>query len=359
MKIGLFIPSLYKYDAMGNDVLMMYKILKEKNFDIVIFAQSYDDSINAKIKNVNKSNDFLNNKDNLVIYHHGVYTDFFDSIVNSKCIKVFRYHNITYPELFEGYDSNAVKICSEGRKQLDGKINKFDYYLSCSNFNNDELINNFNVDKNKTFILPPFHNVEEWKDTKEDAELKIQLQDGRKSFLMVGRLSPNKNHQLLIKGFADYFYNYDQKSVLHIVGKIGPQNYYEELVKLVNNLKIDKNVIFYSNGISETKLKSLYRYSDVFIMTSKHEGFCVPIVESMYFGLPIISSKETALQDTVDKNGILLDELSDINLSEAFKITLQYREELSKISKEGYSRYALDKTKSEFDTIINQILNYD
>jgi len=357
MKIGLFIPSFFKYDAMGNDVLMMYKILKERNFNVVIFAQSYDSSIDAKIIDISNSSNFLNNKENVVIYHHGVYTDFFDNIAASKCIKIFRYHNITYPELFEGYDSNAVEICSKGRKQLNGTISNFDYFLSCSDFNNRELVNEFDIDKNKTFILAPFHNVEEWEDIQEDEEFKKQLQSEGKAFLMVGRLSPNKNHQLLLKGFADYVYNYDRRSVLHIVGKVGPSSYYKELVGLVNTLNIGKNVILYTDGISDAKLKSLYNYSDIFIMTSKHEGFCVPIVEAMYFGLPIVSSKETALRDTVGKNGVLLDELSDINLSEALKITLKYKENLSKISKEGYSRYSFDKTKSEFNTIIDKILS--
>jgi len=187
-------------------------------------------------------------------------------------------------------------------------------------------------------------------------DLKQQLKNEQQSFLMVGRLSPNKNHQLLIKGFADYFYNYNQKAVLHIVGKLGPQNYYDELIKLVNELEINKNVVFYTDGISATKLKSLYKYADVFLMTSKHEGFCVPIVESMYFSLPIISSKETALQDTLNKNGVLLESLTDINLSEALKITIRYKEKLSQISKAGYKRYALDKIVYEFNIIINKIL---
>jgi len=356
MKIGLFIPSLFKYDAMGNDVLMMYKILKEKNFDVVIFAQSYDNSIDAEIRDVKKTNNFLNVKENIAIYHHGVYTDFFDNIVNAKCKKIFRYHNITYPELFKGYDNHAIEICSLGREQMKRTLDKFDFFLSCSSFNNNELINNFNVNENKTFILPPFHTVEEWDDIEEDKDLKQQLKNEQQSFLMVGRLSPNKNHQLLIKGFADYFYNYNQKAVLHIVGKLGPQNYYDELIKLVNELEINKNVVFYTDGISATKLKSLYKYADVFLMTSKHEGFCVPIVESMYFSLPIISSKETALQDTLNKNGVLLESLTDINLSEALKITIRYKEKLSQISKAGYKRYALDKIVYEFNIIINKIL---
>jgi len=152
MKIGLFIPSLFKYDAMGNDVLMMYKILKEKNFDVVIFAQSYDNSIDAEIRDVKKTNNFLNVKENIAIYHHGVYTDFFDNIVNAKCKKIFRYHNITYPELFKGYDNHAIEICSLGREQMKRTLDKFDFFLSCSSFNNNELINNFNVNENKTFI---------------------------------------------------------------------------------------------------------------------------------------------------------------------------------------------------------------
>ena len=354
MKIGLFIPSFFKYDAMGNDVFMMYKILKELQYDVRIFAQSYDDSIEAKILPVNKSKNFLNDKNNIAIYHHGVYTDFFDNIANAECRKIFRYHNVTYPELFEGYDNHAVDICRKGREQLYGDIKKFDYFLSCSKFNNDELINNYGIDSDKTFILPPFHKVEEWKDIKEDLNFKkIYIDENKINILTVGRLSPNKNHKIMIRAFADYVQNYNTEAVFHIVGKIGPRKYYDEIISLINELHMTNNIHLYSDGIEESKLKTLYKNVDIGLIASKHEGFCVPIVEFMYFGIPIVSSSFTALKDTVGKYGILIDNDDYIEFSVALKYAEKYKNFLGKISEQGFERFRYKKMKEDFINYIN------
>ncbi len=357
MKIGLFIPTLQKYDAMGNDVLLMYKILKDEGYETIIFANSYDKSIYANIKPVSKSKMFLNDSDNILIYHHGIYTDFFDDLVNAKCYKIFRYHNITYPELFKGYDENAVRICSLGREQMKEKVNCFDYFLSCSDFNNKELINYFQVDKTKTTILSPFHRVEEWKNIKENEFLKENLTKSNYiNIINVGRLSPNKNHLLLIKVFSDFVQYYKKDAYLHIVGKIGPIKYYEEILQCIKDKNIEDKIKLYINGITESDLKTLYKYSDIFLMTSLHEGFCVPIVESMYFGLPIISLSATALKDTVGNNGIVIENEDIVEFSSAIELSYRYKNELSLISKEGYERFSYEKNNNKFIKIIKDLI---
>jgi glycosyltransferase involved in cell wall biosynthesis len=357
MKIGLFIPSLHKYDAMGNDVLMMYKILKNEGYSVVVFANDYDSLIDANIQNISKSKPFLNNSNNILIYHHGIYTDFFNDIANSKCYKIFRYHNITYPELFKGYDENTVKICTFGREQMKNNVNKFDYFLSCSEFNNNELINDFNIQKEKTEILPPFHRVEEWKNIQENELLQEKLENSKIiNMLNVGRLSPNKNHIFLIKSFSDFTKYYKKDAYLHIVGKIGPMKYYEEILQCIKDENMEDRVKLYTDGIPESDLKTLYKYSDIFLMTSLHEGFCVPIVESMYFGLPIISLDNTALSDTIGKNGILLKNKNVEEFSSAIYVVNQYKKNLSQLSQNGYDRMSYEKIKEIFLKFIQKVI---
>ena len=354
MKIGLFIPSFFKYDAMGNDVYNMYLILTSLGYDTYIFANDFYENGDIKIFHVSKSDEILNDSKNLIIYHHGVYTDFFDKIVNAKAKKVFRYHNITYPYLFEGYDDNAVQICKNGRKQMYNKVKKFDYFLSCSNFNNNELVEKFEVPKERTFILPPFHNIEHWKNINSE---KVNFFNKKSiNILNVGRFSPNKNHQLLIKSFADYNKFYNKNSYLHLVGKIGPHKYYLEIIELIKKLDIEKNVFLYTKGVEDKKLKYLYENSDLLAISSLHEGFCVPVVEAMFFSLPVVSSSCTALKETVDKYGILIEELNYIDFSVAMKYAIKYSENLSLLSTTGYSRFSYENIKNDFINFLEKIL---
>ncbi len=50
---------------------------------------------------------------------------------------------------------------------------------------------------------------------------------------------------------------------------------------------------------------ALYRASDVFLSISEHEGFCLPLIESMVFDLPVIAFNAGAVPLTLDGAGVL------------------------------------------------------
>jgi glycosyltransferase involved in cell wall biosynthesis len=54
------------------------------------------------------------------------------------------------------------------------------------------------------------------------------------------------------------------------------------------------------------ELAAWYRSADLFTVVSEHEGFCVPLVEAMEFGLPIVARANTAIPETLGPGGVLL-----------------------------------------------------
>ena len=46
--------------------------------------------------------------------------------------------------------------------------------------------------------------------------------------------------------------------------------------------------------------------ADVFLRMNEHEGFCVPLVEAMYFGVPIVAYAAAAVSDTLGGYGVLV-----------------------------------------------------
>ena len=47
--------------------------------------------------------------------------------------------------------------------------------------------------------------------------------------------------------------------------------------------------------------------SDVLVITSRHEGFGVPVLEAMTIGLPVVANRAGALPEVVGDGGLLVD----------------------------------------------------
>lgn len=66
-----------------------------------------------------------------------------------------------------------------------------------------------------------------------------------------------------------------------------------------------KDVIF-PGHISFAATLAYYKVASVFLCMSEHEGFCMLLVEAMYFGVPIAAYDSSAIIATLGGNGNLL-----------------------------------------------------
>lgn len=98
----------------------------------------------------------------------------------------------------------------------------------------------------------------------------------------VGRLSPEKGFDLLLHAFARIRKSHAQAS-LTIFGE-GPLR--SELVNLRDNLGLQQHVAF--PGTS-TDLAREMQKADIFVLSSKYEGFGNVLCEAMAVGLPVVS----------------------------------------------------------------------
>ncbi len=78
------------------------------------------------------------------------------------------------------------------------------------------------------------------------------------------------------------------------------------LTALVRDLGID-NVVF-TGPVTQTVLNALYERADIFLCMSEHEGFCIPLLESMVHSVPVLAYSAGAVPETLDGAGILFAE---------------------------------------------------
>lgn len=134
------------------------------------------------------------------------------------------------------------------------------------------------------------------------AEVQNKYKTGKKYFLDVGTIEPRKNLPFLVRAYALAVKKGIRESLV-ITGKKGW--YYEDLFKLVDELKLGKRVIF-TGYVEEKDLPALYSGATAFVFPSIYEGFGLPPLEAMACGVPVISSNTSSLPEVVNSAGILL-----------------------------------------------------
>ena len=317
-RIALLTPLIMNADAISNDLYGMQQVLAEQGHDVRLFAQN-SLTTEHEIGPATEIKNFLASRDDLLIYHYSMGWDFgLDLVRELKCRTAIKYHNITPPEYFAGYSKDYENVCRHGRLQIkDIAQANCDLYLSDSEYNSWELLLE-GVDKSKSFVVPPFHQVDNLNRVAPDEAVLDSYVNGKTNILMVGRVAPNKGHATLIRALAIYRAEYDPDAQLLIVGRVPDQleTYAETLQQLIQRLNLNDAVIF-TGGVSDEQLKAYYLAADFFMLASEHEGFCVPLVEAMAMKVPIITCASSAVPSTVGKAGLVWKERSPYLLAES------------------------------------------
>jgi len=71
---------------------------------------------------------------------------------------------------------------------------------------------------------------------------------------------------------------------------------------------LDLKEVHITGSVNDEQLFAYYRVASVFVSMSEHEGFCLPLLESMYFGLPVVAYAGAAVPWTMGGSGVLFKE---------------------------------------------------
>jgi len=222
-----------------------------------------------------------------------------------------QYHNITPPDLLWRYSPGLAQQCAEGRAYLASLTTRVNHASADSAFNADELVALGFRDPTVIGIL---RNRARQPGT-------IARPDGRLRLLFVGRGVANKCQDDLILTLASL----QQAGVsadLRLVGAWGPGHAFEGRCRwLAKRLGVDDSVAFLGS-VSDAALDSEYASADAFVCMSRHEGFCVPIIEAMEAGLPVVARRAGAVSETLGQGGVLLDDPTPSDMAEAIIVLL-------------------------------------
>ncbi len=301
MRIDQILPAFHRGDAIGDTALHIKKFLKSKGFSSHIYSLTIDDEL------LDEADFFPNfpktNSSDIVIFHFALPSPLTDEIKKMQAKKIMIYHNITPAEFFADYSAEMTRITIEGRKQLSSLAEFIDLSLADSEFNRQELEA---LGFRNTAVFPLFVDFNRY-NKKENPFIKKLFDDERINILFIGRIVPNKKIEDNIKVLF-YYKKYISPLVrLIVVGKTTSlPEYYYSLIRLADEFLLTNEDIVFTGHVLDEELIAYYRIADVFLSLSEHEGFCLPLIESMFFDVPIIAYNCTAVPYTLGNAGILV-----------------------------------------------------
>jgi glycosyltransferase involved in cell wall biosynthesis len=167
-------------------------------------------------------------------------------------------------------------------------------------------------------------------------------------FLSVGSLTKLKDFNNLILGFK-YLVKYIPEAKLQIAGE-GPLK--EELSNLIYELNLERNINIL--GLRRD-IPILMKNSDIFVLSSTHEGFGLVIAEAMASGLLIVATDCGGAKEVLGNCGFIVPIKNPYILAEKMNEAVNLNSTLRNILKEN--SYKRVKDNFDIDTIFNQWLN--
>ncbi len=346
MKFNQLVPVFHYGDAIGNEILMIDELAKRANFDSKIFALEVDLEYSDYCYDARQFSNY-DESNSINILHYALPSPLTELFLNSKGIKILIFHNFTPSHFFQNYHKGLANMEIHAINELKVIKNKVDGVLADSEFNKKLLLS---LGYNDVKILPlPIY--EKLYNQKPNRFIINMFNDDFVNLLFVGRVSPNKKIEDLIKLFYFYKKYYRTKSRLIIVGKKTQfTKYYDEIIDLVKYLNLGD--IYFTGHIPVDELIAYYQVSDIFVCASEHEGFCLPLIEAMYFDLPIIAKKTTAIPFVVKNSGILFNKLNLPLISEIIELIINnydFKEKIIVNQRLALEEYKFDKFQMKFN----------
>lgn len=261
--------------------------------------------------------------------------------------KIFIYHNITPPHFFRDYENRTVaELCKEGLKQLKALRLVPSLCLADSAYNKAEL--------EKAGYLCPIH-VLPIICKFDEASATRKNKDGFVNILFAGNLVPNKKQNDILEAFYIYHKNINPKSRLVLLGG-GEDDYAKALKEYPSYIGLD--CVNITDHMSDSKKDSYYKDADIFLCLSENEGFCVPLLEAMHYGIPIIAYKSDAVAEILGAAGLLLEIKKPEIVAEAIDMMVtdeHLRDSLVANEKERLEDFAPEKVKA---SLLNELENF-
>lgn len=354
-----FVPSLAPRDAIGHHVLEVRRVLREMGIDSEIYVGDDHMGTQARARPYKSFGARSELADTWLLYHASTGSPIAEFLAERPEPLIIDYHNITPPHFFESWEPVATAHLKEGRRQLGFLAQRTSAALADSAYNRDELVG---LGYRNTYVAPILLDLEALSTAVPDVDLMKRLATAKSGggidLVFVGRISPNKAQEDLMKMLAAYRRLYDPKARLHLIGGLSSHSYQEALQGFADALDLGDGINL-AGSVTPGELAAYYRCADIFVTASEHEGFCVPLLEAMVYEVPIIAFAAGAVAETLGDCGLLLDKKDAVTFATAVAHVASDKALRSAMVARGLERlanFSLERSEAIFKGAITDVL---
>lgn len=291
--------------------------------------------------------DFLEKYDAIIVSE---YSQIMSYLVSKRHKNTFVYNGPYYnlfkiPFVEPIYDTLFCKKLNKNVKMFFCKTDMAAKYIANKGLTNSVTVG-VGLDTSK---------FEEEKLILEDTSNLLKKMDGHRNLLYVGSIIPRKNVELIIKAFGLLRKKSGYEDVqLVIVGK-GDKKYFDKCQAAITD-EVKKDIIW-CKYIKNAQLKYVYKSAYAFLLPSVLEIFGMVLLESMYYGLPVISSNSAGADTLIrsQKNGLIIENFDENSWALAMKTLLDDESLASNIGQNAYTSIA---DNYMWDSIAAKMLKY-
>ena len=350
MIVNQWVPAAHRGDAIGDSARRVRQLIRDAGHGSDLFALTIDASL---VGDVRPFSDPAARSGDVTIFHFALPSPMTAEFAALDGVRILQYHNITPASFFAPYDSQLFRLASLGREELRSLAGRVHLALGDSEFNRQELeLLGFSP----TGVLPIAVDTERITAAPRIPALEQILGDGLINILFVGRIVPNKRIEDHIR-LAELYKRYvDSHYRFIFVGRYdGVPRYYNAIRALIVQYRMLPERFLFTGAVTDHELAAYYRWADVYVSLSEHEGFCVPLVEAMATDVPVLAHAAGAVPETLGGAGVLFDP-KDLEFAAEMTGVLVYDRAVRSKIIEGQRRRLADFALPRIDAQLRAVL---
>lgn len=283
-------------DAVGQHTRAVELLLRDMGHQVSTFGERQ--AITRNIQVHDYRNHHRHPEPDIIIYQISTGSIVADYLLDLTQPLILNYHNITPAPLFFPWEPHIGASLALARQQLARLCCRASAAIADSHFNAAEL-NSLGL--KHVSVVPILSSQPSVPAVSACSEL---VPSADPLLLFVGRIVPNKRIETLIAAVAILRRLWPDIK-LALIGTSPIPSYIKALHSFICELDLQDSITFLGS-VSDNLRDNYYSKATVYLSASVHEGFCVPLIESMSAGLPIVAHAAAAVPETAGNAAMLV-----------------------------------------------------